>query len=258
MPTSLRLASWNVNGIRSCVRQGFEEWLTTERIDIACLQEVKAARDVVTDIAFKGYTLFWHPADKAGYSGTGFAVSDRVKILGVTEGIGVPEIDREGRVQTLETEAFVLVNMYAPHSQRELARLGYKLDFCAALNGYLKGLQAKGKPLVFTGDLNVAHKEIDLANPKANRKNAGFLPEERAWMDELEAMGFTDAFRHHCAEPGHYTWWSQRVGVREKNIGWRIDYFMADRAFMNHVTGCHLQPLQRGSDHCPVVLDAVF
>lgn len=252
---ALRLASWNVNGIRSCLRQGFEEWLAAERIDIACLQEVKAAQDVLGPLALNGYTAYWNPAEKAGYSGTAFIVSSRVKVVNVTHGIGVPEIDREGRVQTLETTDFILVNIYAPHSQRELARLGYKLDFCKALNGYLKTLQARGKPLVFTGDLNVAHKEIDLANPKANKKNAGFLPEERAWMDELESLGYTDVFRRHCAEPGHYTWWSQRVGVREKNIGWRIDYFMADTAFMNHVTGCHLQPQQRGSDHCPVILD---
>lgn len=254
----MRIASWNVNGLRSCLGKGFADWLAHERIDIACLQEVKTPQTVLDGVQIDGYTAYWHAAEKAGYSGTAILVGPSVQVTGVTYGMGITDIDREGRVMCLETPDFRLVNVYAPHSQRELARLPFKLAFCDAFDAYVAKLRADGKPLVFCGDLNVAHKEIDLANPKANKKNAGFLPEERAWMDRLVANGFTDVFRHYCDAPGHYTWWSQRVGVREKNIGWRIDTFMAEPAFMAKVTGCILQPQQRGSDHCPVVLETVF
>lgn len=251
----MKIATWNVNGIRSCIRGGLEDWLVREGIGLACLQEVKAGPEVLGGLVGPaGYTPYWHCAEKPGYSGTAVLAAPGVKILDVRYGMGSPEIDREGRVMMVELADFRLVNLYAPHSQRELGRLGFKLDFCRAFNDYLAGLRTDGKPILFTGDLNVAHKDIDLANPGPNRKNAGFLPEERAWMDQLVALGFVDAFRHFCPEPGHYTWWSQRVGVREKNIGWRIDYFMAEAPLMGRITDCAHQPLQRGSDHCPVVL----
>ncbi|PZP40574.1 MAG: exodeoxyribonuclease III [Pseudomonas fluorescens] len=251
----MRLASWNINGLRSCLGKGLHDWLVKERIEIACFQEVKTPLALLETMAIEGYTAYWHAAEKPGYSGTAILVAPHIQVLNVTYGMGVPEIDREGRVLTLETPDFYLVNMYAPHSQRELARLGFKLDYCVAANAYLATLQATGKPVIVTGDLNVAHKDIDLANPKANKKNAGFLPEERAWVDQLEGMGFTDAFRHFCKDGGHYTWWSQRIGVREKNVGWRIDYFLADKEILSRVTSCFHQPLQRGSDHCPVILE---
>lgn len=252
---ALKIASWNVNGLRSCLSKGFEDWLKLEGIDIACLQEVKTPAPVLEGMAIVGYTAYWHAAEKAGYSGTAILVRNGVDVVSVSYGLGIPEIDREGRVLAVEFADFTLVNVYAPHSQRELARLPFKLDFCKALDAYLVTLRAKGKPLLVTGDLNVAHNEIDLANPKANKKNAGFLPEERAWMDGVMTGGMVDVFRHYCPEPGHYTWWSQRVGVRAKNIGWRIDYFLADAALMPKVKGCVHQPLQLGSDHCPVVME---
>ncbi|RYG58318.1 MAG: exodeoxyribonuclease III [Alphaproteobacteria bacterium] len=252
---ALKLASWNVNGLRSCLSKGFAQWLEVEGIDVACLQEVKTPAMVLEGMEIEGYTPYWHAAEKPGYSGTAVLVKNNHKASGVTYGLGVPEIDREGRVLTVEFEDFTLVNVYAPHSQRELARLPYKLDFCKALDAHLTTLRAKGKPLLMTGDLNVAHHEIDLANPKANKNNAGFLPDERAWMDAVVTGGMVDAFRHYNPEPGHYTWWSQRVGVRAKNIGWRIDYFLTDKSLMERVAGCTHQPLQMGSDHCPVVLE---
>lgn len=251
----MRLATWNVNGIRACLKGGLEDWLLRERIDIACLQEVKASADILGAFGPADTTPYWHCAEKPGYSGTAILAAPGVKIDRVVYGIGTPEIDREGRVLRVETPDFTLVNLYAPHSQRELGRLDFKLAFCRAFNAYLEDLKKTGKPVILTGDLNVAHHDIDLANPRANRQNAGFLPAERAWMDQLTGMGFVDVFRHFCPDPGHYTWWSQRVGVREKNIGWRIDYFMAEQSLMGRITGCRHQPLQRGSDHCPVVME---
>lgn len=251
----MKLASWNVNGIRSCLKNGFEEWLASEQVDIACLQEVKASADILEAMDLHGYDAYWNAAEKPGYSGTALLVRPGIEAVEVVRGMGVPEVDREGRVIRIETPAFTLVNIYAPHSQRELLRLGFKLDFCAKVNGFLQDLRTKGKPLLVTGDLNVAHTDIDLANPKSNRKNAGFLPEERAWMDEVLAMGFVDVFRAFEPGPGHYTWWSRRPGVRERNIGWRIDYFLAEQALMPKVQRCVLQPEQHGSDHCPVVLE---
>ncbi len=261
---AVKIASWNVNGIRSCLRDrpggGLEDWLLREDIGLACLQEVKAGPEVLDGLAggltgLAGYTPYWHCAEKPGYSGTAVLAAPGVEIVDVRYGIGDPDIDREGRVMTVELADFRLVNLYAPHSQRELGRLAFKLEFCRAFSAYLAGLQALGKPVLFGGDLNVAHRDIDLANPGPNRKNAGFLPEERAWMDQLEGMGFVDTFRRFCPDPGHYTWWSQRTGVREKNVGWRIDYFMAEAALMDRISACVHQPLQMGSDHCPVVLE---
>ncbi len=252
----MRVASWNVNGLRSCLGKGFEAWLRDERIDVACLQEVKTPAAVLEEMAVEGYKAYWHAAEKAGYSGTAVLVREGITVENVSYGIGVPEIDREGRVLAVEFADFVLVNVYAPHSQRELARLPFKLDFCMALDGYVSALRVRtGKPVLMTGDLNVAHNDIDLANPKANKNNAGFLPEERAWMDAVVGGGMVDVFRHYCKDGGHYTWWSQRVGVRAKNVGWRIDYFLADAGLMARVEGCVHQPLQMGSDHCPVVVD---
>lgn len=251
----MRIASWNVNGLRSCLGKGFETWLAEEDIAIACLQEVKTPADVLETISINGYTPYWHAAEKPGYSGTAILVKNSIRVLGTTTGIGLPEIDREGRVLTLETEGFFIVNIYAPHSQRELARLPFKLDFCTHLDRYLQNLKKQGKPVLMTGDLNVAHQAIDLANPKSNLKNAGFLPEERAWMDRVLAAGFTDCFRMFTAEGGHYTWWSQRVGVREKNVGWRIDYFLADEAMTRNIAHCGHWPQRRGSDHCPIYVD---
>lgn len=256
----MKLASWNVNGIRACTKDGMtgglHDFLTREQPDVVALQEVKAADSITCGMALPGYQAFWHGAEKAGYSGTGLLVRDGTPWIDVTRGMSVPEYDREGRVMVLELADMLLVNMYAPHSQRELARLDFKLAFSAAMDTYMDTLrQRTGKPLVVTGDLNVAHHDIDLANPKANRNNAGFLPQERAWLDGWQNSGMIDAFRHFCPEPGHYTWWSQRVGVREKNIGWRIDAFWVDKILEKRLAACSHRPTQRGSDHCPVVLE---
>jgi exodeoxyribonuclease-3 len=251
----MRIASWNVNGLRSCLGKGFENWLKEDEIAIACLQEVKTPQAVLEGITIEGYTPYWHAAEKPGYSGTAILVKNGIKVLNVTYGLGLPDIDREGRVMAVETDSFILVNIYAPHSQRELARLPFKLDFCTRLDTYLESLKKHAKPVLITGDLNVAHQAIDLANPKSNVKNAGFLPEERAWMDRICAAGFADCFRMFTPEGGHYTWWSQRIGVREKNVGWRIDYFLADQAMAKNIKHCGHWPQRRGSDHCPIYVD---
>ncbi|NUM89110.1 MAG: exodeoxyribonuclease III, partial [Bdellovibrionales bacterium] len=231
----MRLMSWNVNGVRAAQRNGFLGWLSNSDADVVAIQETKASPDQLDQslISPPGYRSFWHSAEKAGYSGV--AVYTRVDPLQVTEGIGAAEFDREGRVLQLEFRDFVLINAYFPNSQREHARLPYKLAFCDAMLKHCARLGKKGKNVVICGDFNIAHEEIDLKNPKSNRDNAGFLPEERAWMTKFLAAGHADVFREREPGPGHYTWWSYRPGVREKNVGWRIDYHVVNRDFTDRV-----------------------
>lgn len=247
----MKLASWNVNGLRSAARQGFRPWLRRERADVVCFQEVRSFPDQLDPDLRKprGYAAFWHPAEKPGYSGV--AMYTRVDPESVTNGTGIPSIDREGRVMKARFKDFVLVNAYFPNSQRDHARLGYKLDFCAAIRKLC--LREKGN-VILCGDLNIAHREIDLANPRTNRDNAGFLPEERAWMDGLLDAGFVDSFRQFTSAGGHYTWWSARPGVREKNVGWRLDYHVVHREIADRVAVSKIQPHVMGSDHCPIAL----
>ncbi len=250
----MKLISWNVNGIRSVAGKGFHDWFEAAGADLVCLQEIKAHPQQLDESLLHpgGYHSFWHPAQKAGYSG--LVVYSKKEPLSVREGIGESEIDSEGRVLILEFPKFHLINTYFPNSQRDHARLPYKLKFCRLMFDYLQDLRGNGKNVLICGDFNIAHKDIDLKNPRSNRKNAGFLPEERAWMDEFTANGWVDTFRRF--EPGgdHYTWWSFRPGVRDKNIGWRLDYFFANVEFAEALKSARHETQTLGSDHCPVVL----
>ncbi|MEM9017484.1 MAG: exodeoxyribonuclease III [Verrucomicrobiota bacterium] len=249
----MKLISWNVNGIRAVLKKGFLEFLSEEAPDLILLQEVKAERDQV-EIAFEeeGWNVHWNPAVKKGYSGV--ASLSRIEPISATMGIGIEEHDQEGRVATLEFDDFFVVNVYTPNAQNELRRLPYRVEWNAAFLDYVKSLEEK-KPVIFAGDLNVAHTEIDLARPKANRKNAGFSDEERAGFDDIVAAGFVDTFRHfHPDEEGHYSWWSYRGGARAKNVGWRIDYFCVTESLMERVESAAILNEVMGSDHCPVRL----
>jgi exodeoxyribonuclease-3 len=245
----MKLVSWNVNGIRAVLNKGFAGFLAKAQADVVCLQETKAREDQV-DAAFEGYHTFWNAAERPGYSGT--AVLTRSKPLSVRLGIGRAVHDTEGRVLTVEYPDFFLVNVYVPNSGRELLRLGYRTeswgpDFLA----YLQELE-KTKPVIFCGDLNVAHQEIDLARPKANGKNAGFTPAERASFGTYMDAGFVDTFRELHKEGGHYTWWSYMGAARAKNIGWRIDYVCLSPVLRPRLKEAFIWPEVMGSDHCPV------
>lgn len=250
----MKLVSWNVNGIRACLGKGLPEWLATYAPDILCLQETKARPEQVElPLQFGGYKDYWNSAEKAGYSGV--AVFTRTEPVSITRGIGMDEHDREGRVITLEFEDFHLVNVYTPNAQNELRRLPYRMEWDQAFREFLLKLKGSGKPVVFCGDLNVAHQEIDLARPSANRKSAGFSDEERGGFSQLLDAGFTDSFRHfHPSTEGAYSWWSYRGGARGRNVGWRIDYFGVSNDATNRMTSASILPEVMGSDHCPVAL----
>ena len=244
-----KLISWNVNGLRACVGKGFLDFFREAEADVFCIQESKLQEGQI-DFAPEGYYAYWNYAVKKGYSGT--AIFARKKPVSVAYGIGILEHDQEGRVITLEYEDFYLVTCYTPNSQNELARLSYRMEWEDAFREYLLKLDEK-KPVVMCGDLNVAHKEIDLKNPKTNRHNAGFTDEERGKFTELLEAGFTDSFRYfYPEETGIYSWWSYRFKAREKNAGWRIDYFCVSRRLEEKLVsgGIHTEVL--GSDHCPV------
>lgn len=251
----MKLVSWNVNGIRACGKKGFLKWLEQESPDIVCLQEIKAKPDQVErefHSALKHHAL-WNPAERPGYSGT--AVFSKKEPLSVEFGIGHKDTDSEGRVMIVKFPKFTLVNSYFPNSQRDHARLPVKLEFCRKFFKKIEALRAKGENVVMCADWNIAHEEIDLKNPKTNKKNAGFLPEERAWMTSLLKSGYVDAFRQFQPEGGHYTWWSQRPGVREKNIGWRLDYFITNEEFKDRLKTSYHRTEVLGSDHCPVAVE---
>ena len=252
----MKLISWNVNGLRAVLNKGFYEFIEKEQPDIICLQEIKAMQDQV-DLDLPGYPhRYWNSAQKKGYSGT--AVFCRKEPLSHANDIGIAKHDAEGRVCMVECGAFYLVNVYVPNSQRGLDSLPYRqhewdVDFLK----YLKNLEKK-KPVIVCGDLNVAHTEIDLANPKTNTKNAGFTIEERHGFDNILAAGFVDTFRAFTKEGGHYSWWSYMGHAREKNIGWRIDYFLASPTLMPVIRKSYILPAVMGSDHAPVVLEGDF
>lgn len=248
----MKLISWNVNGLRAVVGKGFCDIFNELDADVVSLQETKIQAGQI-DLAFPGYEAMFNYAERKGYSGT--AVYSRVPVLSHTVGIGIPEHDTEGRVITVEYEQFYLVNVYTPNSQGELARLPYRLQWEAAFADYLAQLD-KVKPVVVCGDLNVAHNEIDLSNPKANRQNAGFSDEERAAFSALLERGFVDTFRHlHPDTAKAYSWWSYRFNSRAKNIGWRIDYFLISQRLTPALTRAEILPEIMGSDHCPVLLE---
>ena len=247
----MKFISWNVNGLRACVQKGFEDSFRALDADFFCLQETKMQAGQL-DLQFPGYESFWNYADKKGYSGT--AIYTRHTPLSVTYGIGIDEHDHEGRVVTLEMPEFYLVTCYTPNSQDGLRRLDYRMEWEDAFLAYIKDLDAK-KPVVLCGDLNVAHEEIDLKNPKTNRKNAGFTDEERAKMTRFLENGFVDTFRTLHPDDSTYSWWSYRLKAREKNAGWRIDYFIVSERLLDSVTAATIHTEVYGSDHCPVELD---
>lgn len=248
----MKLISWNVNGIRACVKKGFLDYFEEVDADIFCIQETKLQEGQI-ELDLKGYYDYWNYAEKKGYSGTAVFTKDRP--LSVKYGVGIEEHDKEGRVITLEYEDFYLVNVYTPNSQRELARLEYRMDWEDMFRNYLLELNSK-KPVIICGDLNVAHKEIDLKNPSSNRKNAGFTDEERGKMTELLDSGFIDTFRYFYPDKEDaYTWWSYITKARERNAGWRIDYFLASKELKDRLIGADIHSDIMGSDHCPVVLE---
>lgn len=246
-----KMISWNVNGLRACVGKGFLDYFKDVDADIFCLQETKLQEGQI-DFEPEGYHCYWNYAVKKGYSGT--AIFTKEKPISVFYGIGMEEHDQEGRVITLEFEKFYFVTVYTPNSQNELARLPYRMQWEDDFLAYIKSLDEK-KPVVFCGDLNVAHKEIDLKNPKTNRKNAGFTDEEREKMTHLLSSGYVDSFRHfYPEETGIYSWWSYRFKAREKNAGWRIDYFIVSERIKEQMEDAAIRTQVMGSDHCPVVL----
>ena len=247
----MKFISWNVNGLRACVGKDFEQSFRQLDADFFCLQETKMQEGQL-DLQFEGYTSYWNYAEKKGYSGT--AIYTRHKPLSVTYGIGIDEHDHEGRVITLEMEDFYLVTVYTPNSQDGLRRLDYRMVWETDFLAYLKRLDSQ-KPVIVCGDLNVAHQEIDLKNPKTNRRNAGFTDEEREKMSILLDNGFTDTFRFLHPEEVTYSWWSYRFKAREKNAGWRIDYFLISDRLRPQLSGATIHTEIFGSDHCPVELN---
>ncbi len=248
----MKLISWNVNGLRAVLRKNFLDYLQEESPDILCLQETKASPDDVEQLWPSTYQTHWSSAQKKGYSGT--VVFTKTPPLKVTTGIGHAEHDNEGRVVTAEYADFYLVNVYVPNSQRELTRLAYRQQWDRDFLAYLKKLEKK-KPVIFCGDLNVAHTEIDLTNPKANVKNHGFTPEERAGFTSFINAGFLDTFREFEKGGGHYTWWAVFANARARNVGWRLDYFLMSAALRPRLKNAFIRPQILGSDHCPVGIE---
>ena len=247
----MKFISWNVNGIRACMTKGFMDFFKEVDADIFCLQETKLQAGQI-EMNLEGYYQYWNYAEKKGYSGT--AIFTKKEPISVAYGLGIEEHDKEGRVITLEFDDFYFITVYTPNSQTELARLSYRMTWEDDFKKYLKKLEEK-KPVIFCGDLNVAHKEIDLKNPKTNRKNAGFTDEERAKFTELVNDGFIDTFRYFYPEmEGIYSWWSYRFKAREKNVGWRIDYFMVSDSLKDRLESAKIHTEIYGSDHCPVEL----
>ena len=248
----MKLISWNVNGIRACITKGFKEFFKTANADIFCIQETKCQEGQI-ELEFEGYKSYWNSAEKKGYSGT--AIFTKKEPLNVTYGIGIEEHDKEGRVITLEYEKFYMVNIYTPNSKRELERLEYRQVWEDEIRKYLLQLN-KTKPVIMCGDLNVAHEEIDLKNPKTNHRSAGFTDEERNKMTELLQAGFIDSFRYlYPTQENIYSWWSYMRKAREKNVGWRIDYFIVSKDIESKIKEAKIDTEILGSDHCPVELE---
>jgi len=251
----MKLISWNVNGLRACLKKGFMDFFNEIDADIFCLQETKLQEGQV-ELDLPGYHQYWNYAERKGYSGT--AVFTKREPLSVRRGIGLKQHDTEGRVLTLDLEAFYLVCVYTPNAQDALQRLDYRMDWDACFRSYVSGLDAE-KPVLICGDLNVAHQEIDLKNPKTNRKNAGFTDEERDGISKLLDAGFTDSFRHLFPDlEGAYSWWSYLRDARSRNAGWRIDYWLVSARLNDKIAKAYICPEIYGSDHCPVGLDLWF
>lgn len=254
----MRLISWNVNGMRAVIRNGFMDWFEKENIDIICLQEVKAALSQVEKQLenVKNFNIDWNNADRPGYSGV--ATLSKPNPLSTQLGFGIEEFDNEGRIILQEFEHFYLYNIYFPNGKKNEERLDYKMRFYDAYLEQAEQIRKKGKAVITCGDFNTAHKEIDLKNPKANADQSGFLPIEREWMDKLVAHGYVDTFRMFNQEPDHYTWWTYRFNARKKNVGWRIDYFFIDQEHAGMVKDAFILPQVMGSDHCPLGIEIEF
>ncbi len=250
----MKIISWNVNGVRAAYKKGLIDFISSSEADVFCIQETKAQLEQLTKEIYapQGYESWWHSAQRRGYSGTAIWAKKQPDSL---EMLGVEEFDSEGRMQVAVFGDIAVLNGYFPNSQPEGARLDYKLGFNAAVKKRADTLAAEGKTVVVTGDFNVSHKAIDLARPKANEKNPGYLPEERAWMDSFIDGGWTDTFRMFETGPEHYTWWSYRMNARARNVGWRLDYFCINGAAAERVKSSIILPEVTGSDHCPVVLE---
>lgn len=250
----LRLASWNVNGIRAIHKKGFQDWLLKERFDIVCLQETKIAAEQLTKelTQLKGYKSYFSHAERKGYSGV--AIYTRHEPRSITEGLGNARFDSEGRTLIADYGDFLLFNIYFPNGKSGQERLDFKMKFYAHFLEYLKKLHHKKRNIIICGDFNTAHKEIDLARPKVNHNVSGFLPEERAWMDSFTQAGYLDTFRLFNQDPQHYTWWHLVTAARARNVGWRIDYFFASAQYASNLLSASIQSDVMGSDHCPVVL----
>lgn len=245
----MKMISWNVNGLRACMTKGFMDFFNTIDADVFCIQESKMHRNQ-SDFAFEGYYQFWNEAEKKGYSGT--IILSKTEPLSVCNDMGIAHHDKEGRIIVAEYATFFLVNVYTPNSKRELERLTYRQEWEDDFRAFLKGLE-QYKPVIVCGDLNVAHKEIDLKNPKTNRRNAGFTDEEREKMSVLLDSGFIDSYRYFYPDKEHaYTWWSYMGKARQNNTGWRIDYFLLSRCLAKNLKEAHIYPEIMGSDHCPV------
>ena len=251
----MKIFSWNVNGLRAVVKKGFFQWLKLEAPDVVCLQEIKARVEDLDENLLnpKGYHTAWNPAVRKGYSGVAFFMKKKPAVI--HRGMGIERFDSEGRIIRVEFKDFDLLNVYFPNGTSGSERLQYKMEFYDAFLDHCEDLRGKGKELVITGDVNTAHKPIDLKNPKANEKNSGFLPEEREWVDKFIKHGYVDSFRAFNQQPDQYTWWSYRFNVRAKNIGWRIDYFFVTEGLMEKVKDSFITPEVMGSDHCPIGLD---
>ncbi len=251
----LKLISWNVNGIRAVAKKGFGEWLSETNPDILCIQETKAWKEQLDDslVNIEGYHSYFSEASKKGYSGT--AIYTKLKPIKILHGIGVEKFDSEGRFVIAEFDEFILFNIYYPNGKRDKARLQYKLDFYEAFQKFANELKNKGKKLVICGDVNTAHKEIDLARPDENRTTSGFLPEECDWIDRFLADGYIDTLRMFNQNPEVYTWWDMITRARERNVGWRIDYFFISDNLKNNILNAFTMPEVMGSDHCPVGIE---
>ncbi len=254
----IRILSWNVNGIRAAYKKGFLDWFAKEKPDILCLQETKAnIEQLPPDLKqVTGYRTFLSSAERKGYSGVLLYTKEKPK--SVKTGLGIERFDSEGRVLIAEYASFVLFNIYFPNGKASAERLRYKMDFYQAFLDYADSLKKKGKKLIICGDVNTAHKEIDLARPKENEKISGFLPEERAWIDKLIAHGYVDTFRTFNQKPGQYTWWNLKTRARERNVGWRIDYFFVSQNFKEKVKSAYILSQVTGSDHCPIGIDLML
>jgi exodeoxyribonuclease-3 len=251
----IRILSWNVNGIRAVHKKGFLEWFKSEKPDILCIQETKATRKQFPKdmIHVDDYKLYISEAIKKGYSGT--ATYSRIEPENVEYGFGIDSFDLEGRIIITDYSDFILFNVYFPNGKMSPERLQFKLDFYETFLEYIDNLKDQGRNIVICGDVNTAHKEIDLAHPKANEKISGFLPVERAWMDKFISHGYVDTFREFNKEPEQYSWWSYRTRARERNVGWRLDYFFVNKEFMDRIEASYIMNDVMGSDHCPVGID---